>query len=594
MRLQFLLLQTLALVLCYIQLAIAVDSSHQRVEQLDKVPDGWSRGDRPLASKLIKFRLAIKQHNAGEFEQKVIEFSTPGHANYGQHMKRDEVKQFLSAPPAISDRIIAWLRSENVPASSIVLDGHWISFTVPISQAQQMLKTEFFYFHQQDERSTAIRTLGYSVPRALHPHIQLIQPTTRFGNLLPQRSFIFKPKTVTSEQLAAGCDVTIIPDCLRDLYGIDNTTTRPEWRNRLGISGFLEQYARHADFDEFLRQYAQSHTDSNFSVVSINGGQNDQHSMSDSVEANLDVQYSIPLADEVLATFYSTGGRGPVVPEITHPDPAESSNEPYLEQLHYLLNLPDEELPAVLSNSYGENEQSLPPSYLNATCSLFAQLGARGVSILFGSGDAGPGSSCVRNDGTNETRFLPGYPASCPFVTAVGGTYGINPERAVSFSGGGFSEVFPRPQYQDQAVKGYLRHLGSRWNGLYNATGRAYPDVSAQAANFIVRDHGEWISVGGTSASTPVVAGIVSRLNSARIAQGKPRMGFLNPWLYSQGQTGLTDIVLGSSTGCQRNPGDARVRNASWDATEGWDPVTGLGTPLFRTLVKLALSDDHV
>ena len=220
--------------------------------------------------------------------------------------------------------------------------------------------------------------------------------------------------------------------------------------------------------------------------------------MSDSVEANLDIQYSIPLADEGLATFYSTGGRGPVVPEITNPDPTESSNEPYLEQLHYLLNLPDEELPAVLSNSYGENEQSLPPSYLNATCSLFAQLGARGVSILFGSGDTGPGSSCVRNDGTNQTRFLPGYPASCPFVTTVGGTYGINPERAVSFSGGGFSEVFPRPQYQDQAVKGYLHHLGSRWDGLYNATGRGYPDLSAQASNFIVRDHGEWISVGGT------------------------------------------------------------------------------------------------
>ncbi|KAJ9492717.1 hypothetical protein VN97_g494 [Penicillium thymicola] len=554
----------------------------------------------------------MTQDNAGKFEQKVIELSTPGHASYGQHMSRDEVKQFLSPSPAVSDRIIAWLRAENVPASSIKLDGQWISFTVPISQAEQMLKTEFFYLHQQDEERIAIRTLGYSVPRDLHRHIQLIQPTTLFGNLVPQRNFIFKPNAVTPEQLAAGCDVTIIPDCLRDLYGIDNTTTRPEWRNRLGISGFLEQYARHADFDEFLRHYAQSHTDANFSVVSINGGQDDQLSMSDSVEANLDVQYSIPLADEVLATFYSTGGRGPVVPEITHPDATESSNEPYLEQLHYLLNLPDEELPAVLSNSYGENEQSLPPSYLNATCSLFAQLGARGVSILFGSGNAGPGSSCVRNDGTNQTRFLPVYPASCPFVTAVGGTYGINPERAVSFSGGGFSEVFPRPQYQDQAVKGYLGHLGSRWNGLYNATGRGYPDVSAQAANFIVRDHGEWISVGGTrfvvgrsserknneltaySASTPVIAGIVSRLNSALIAQGKPRMGFLNPWLYSQGQTGLTDIVLGSSTGCQRNLGDARVRNASWDATKGWDPVTGLGTPLFRTLVKLTMSNDHV
>ncbi|KAJ6133237.1 hypothetical protein N7471_008452 [Penicillium samsonianum] len=594
MRLQFLLLRALALVLCYIQLVFAVGSSYQLVEHLDKVPDGWSRVDRPLVSKLIKFRLAITQNNAGEFEQKVIELSTPGHASYGQHMKRDEVKQLLGPSPAISDKIIAWLRSENVPASSINLDGHWISFTVPISQAEQMMKTQFFYFNQQDQQSVIIRTLGYSVPRALHPYIQLIQPTTLFGNLVPQRSSIFEPKTATSEQLAAGCDTTITSDCLRNLYGIDNTTTRPEWRNRLGISGFLEQYARHADFDEFLRHYAQSHTDANFSVASINGGQDDQHSMSDSVEANLDVQYSIPLADEVLATFYSTGGRGPVIPEITHPDPTVSSNEPYLEQLHYLLNLPDEELPAVLSNSYGENEQSLPPSYLNATCSLFAQLGARGVSIIFGSGDAGPGSACVRNDGTNQTRFLPGYPASCPFVTSVGGTYGINPERAVSFSGGGFSEVFARPQYQDQAVKGYLRHLGRRWNGLYNATGRGYPDVSAQAANFIVRDHGEWISVGGTSASTPVVAAVVSRLNSVRIAQGKPRMGFLNLWLYSHGQTGLKDIVLGSSSGCKRNPGDSRVRNASWDATVGWDPVTGLGTPLFPTLVKLALSDDHV
>ncbi|KGO74577.1 Peptidase S8/S53, subtilisin/kexin/sedolisin [Penicillium italicum] len=593
MRPQFLLIQVLALVLCHIQLAIAVDSYHQRVEQLDKVPDGWSRGDKPLASKLVKFRLAIAQHNAGEFEQKVIELSTPGHASYGQHMKRDEVKQFLSPSPAISDRIIAWLRSENVLASSINLSGHWISFTVPISQAEQMLKTEFFNFHQQDQQSIVIRTLGYSVPRALHPHIQLIQPTTRFGKLVPQRSSIFRPKPATSGQLAAGCDTTIIPDCLRDLYGIDNTTTRPEWRNRLGISGFLEQYARHVDFDGFLRHYAQGHTDANFSVVSINGGQDDQHSMSDSIEANLDVQYSIPLADEVLATFYSTGGRGPVVPEITHPDPTESSNEPYLEQLHYFLNLPDEELPAVLSNSYGENEQSLPPSYLNATCSLFAQLGARGVSILFSSGDSGPGSYCVRNDGTNQTRFLPVYPASCPFVTAVGGTYGINPEKAVSFSGGGFSEVFPRPQYQDQAVKGYLRLLGSRWNGLYNATGRGFPDIAAQAANFIVRDHGGWISVGGTSASAPVIAAVISRLNSARIAQGKPRMGFLNPWLYSHGQTGLKDIVLGRSSGCKRNLRDARVRNASWDATEGWDPVTGLGTPLFPTLVKLALSDDY-
>ncbi|KAJ5124293.1 uncharacterized protein N7515_008118 [Penicillium bovifimosum] len=595
MRPYSLLLHLLALLQCYPHLVAAVASVYQRVEQLEKVPDGWSRGDRPLASELIKFRLAITQNNAAEFERRVIDLSTPGHPSYGQHMTLDEVKEFLRPSTAVSDRIISWLRSENVPASSLNYDGHWISFTVPVSQAEQMLKTQFFYFQQQSQQEPVIRTLGYSVPSALHPHIQLIQPTTKFGNLNRQSRLLLPPQRASPEQLAAPCSRVVTPSCLKDLYAIDNTTTRFDWRNRLGISGFLEQYARHGDFEAFMLRYAPAHSDVNFSTVSINGGKDDQNSMSDSVEASLDVQYAISLADDVFATYYTTGGRGPVVPEINDPNSTISTNEPYLEQLHFLLNLPDTELPAVLSNSYGEDEQSLPTSYLNATCSLFAQLGARGVSIIFSSGDSGPGNTCVRNDGTNQTRFLPGYPASCPFVTSVGGTEGSNPERAVPFSSGGFSEVFPRPAYQEQAVEGYLRQLGTRWHGLYNASGRGIPDVSAQASDYMVRDHGQWSLVGGTSASAPAFAGIVSRLNAARIAQGKPRMGFLNPWLYSQGKPGLTDITEGHSEGCSWTPDGvtSRVPNASWDATEGWDAATGLGTPFFRTLVKLALSDDH-
>lgn len=74
----------------------------------------------------------------------------------------------------------------------------------------------------------------------------------------------------------------------------------------------------------------------------------------------------------------------------------------------------------------------------------------------------------------------------------------MDPERAVSFSGGGFSEVFTRPAYQDKVVGEYLKHLGSQWHGLYNPNGKAIPDVSAQASNFVVRDHGEWVLVGGT------------------------------------------------------------------------------------------------
>jgi tripeptidyl-peptidase-1 len=56
-----------------------------------------------------------------------------------------------------------------------------------------------------------------------------------------------------------------------------------------------------------------------------------------------------------------------------------------------------------------------------------------------GDGDPNPATQqCFTNDGTNQTKFIPLFPASCGFVTAVGGTRFV-PEHAVSFSGGGFS-----------------------------------------------------------------------------------------------------------------------------------------------------------
>lgn len=134
----------------------------------------------------------------------------------------------------------------------------------------------------------------------------------------------------------------------------------------------------------------------------------------------------------------------------------------------------------------------------NQTCSLFAQLGARGVSIIFSSGDTGVGSACQTNDGKNTTRFLPIFPAACPFVTSVGGTHHVEPEVAIHFSSGGFSDRFPRPAYQEAAVTEYLVKLGNKWEGLYNPLGRGFPDVAAQAQNFIVVDRGSEIRVGGT------------------------------------------------------------------------------------------------
>lgn len=103
---------------------------------------------------------------------------------------------------------------------------------------------------------------------------------------------------------------------------------------------------------------------------------------------------------------------------------------------------------------------------------------------------------------------------------------------------------------------------------------------------------------GGTSAAAPTFAGIVGLLNDARLRAGKPTLGFLNPFLYSRGYKALNDITGGSFYGCggidpqsdEEVAGALIIPGAHWNATEGWDPVTGLGTPDFQKLKDLVLS----
>lgn len=202
----------------------------------------------------------------------------------------------------------------------------------------------------------------------------------------------------------------------------------------------------------------------------------------------------------------------------------------------------------------------------------------------------------MTNDGTNRTHFPPQYPASCPWVTSVGGTEQTSPERATFFSSGGFSDLWPRPRYQDNAVRSYLHKLGDKFEGLFNPHGRAFPDVAGQSVNYAVYDQGQLKGYQGTSCSAPMFGAVVGLLNDARMRQHKPPMGFLNPFLYSVGQPGLNDITHGGTTGCDGHSrfhgapnGSPVVPFASWNATSGWDPATGLGTPNFETLKRKAL-----
>lgn len=217
------------------------------------------------------------------------------------------------------------------------------------------------------------------------------------------------------------------------------------------------------------------------------------------------------------------------------------------------------------------------------------QLGARGTSILFASGDGGVSGS----QSSNCRTFVPTFPSGCPFMTSVGATTGTGPETAASFSSGGFSNFFAQPSYQSSAVSSFLTKLGSTNKGKFNTTGRAFPDISAQGENVEIVFDTEFGTVAGTSCASPIFASVIALLNDELIAAGKPVLGFLNPFLYSGGASALNDVTSGTYSflflerelNCTLIPGTNPGCNTNgFSAGTGWDPVTGLGTPNFAKL----------
>ena len=250
------------------------------------------------------------------------------------------------------------------------------------------------------------------------------------------------------------------------------------------------------------------------------------------------------------------------------------------------------------------------------------KLSMQGSTIVFASGDYGVANGptakyngCINVSqqlGVSGTIFSPDFPADCPYVLAVGGTQlagdetvndpesvmdvpGLSPYPGATFgSGGGFSNYFKRPSYQDSAVQTYLSkyvppyksyiyngndiysgnsNIGAN-GGIYNSIGRGFPDVSANGVNFTAYINNELDHTYGTSLAAPIWASILTLINNERDAAGQSSVGFVQPVLYANPDA-FNDITSGSNPGCGTN---------GFPASPGWDPSTGLGTPDYTKL----------
>ena len=170
-------------------------------------------------------------------------------------------------------------------------------------------------------------------------------------------------------------------------------------------------------------------------------------------------------------------------------------------------------------------------------------------------------------------------------------------------SGGGFSNVFPRPAYQDSTVTTYLKNHATPHgpsSGLYNPSGRGFPDVSAIGLKIATYTEGIFSPSAGTSAATPIFASLINLINENRLAAGKGPVGFLNPTLYQNPSifNDVSIVYLTLAIKYHSSIADSTFQiteGFNWDcksqiafkAAPGWDPVTGLGTPNYPKLLDV-------
>ncbi|KAH9000630.1 subtilisin-like protein [Lactarius hatsudake] len=517
------------------------------------VPDNWETLGCPSAGTTMDLYIALNPHQENALIDALYEVSDPKHPRYGAHPSKGQVAELVRPHPDTLELVTSWLAHHGVRPTSISTThgGAWLTVSnVLVSRANQMLGASYQLYRHAKVNDTIIRTASYTLPEVLHTHIQAVAPTTYFASTQTLRQ---KPRRRSVEAAAlaeAARAVEVTPSQLRRLYKTFAYVPIAADQNTLGVFGYLKDYPSKADLALFMDEFrsdVQPPTLATFAVEQVNGGGYDPDTPGS--ESSTDVQYASAMAYPTPITFYSIGGTA-VLSDSGEPLPGDA----VLESLEYVLK--KTAIPQTISISYGNYERNVPREYARALCILFAQLGARGVSVLLPSGDDGVGENC--KDQSGNVRFIAEFPASRPYLTTVGGTTDYDPEVAAPLSGGGFSDHFPRPVYQDVAVSAFLERQGT------HPEGRGIPDIAAQALRFpIFVDANDFVA-DGTSCSTPTVAGIISLLNDYLIANGRPPLGFLNIRLYDDGFAGLNDITSGSNPGCGTD---------GFSAVTGWDPV---------------------
>eukprot|EP01031_Cornospumella_fuschlensis_P032428 gene32428-39213_t len=529
------------------------------------------------------------------------------------------------------ERVHKWLSSNSdAEITWVSRRKDYIKVTASIGTWERVLNTHFYLYEDRSRRQTddgpgkfMHGSTEYSIPAYLEHDIAAVFHTVQTPPVFHSRyrtvkanKFSQRFKTnlrVRKDGQISTMNSDVDPAFLNSYYQIESNIGSAQLNQSVFETG--DEYFSPSDLTQFQNKYGLTEQ----SAISIGGHSTSQSCNTGNIdcsEGNLDIQYIMGIAQVTFSIYWyvaETQTQDPFVAWIT--DVADEENPPQSNSI-----------------SWGSNEFANSASTMNSFDDEASLLAIRGVTITVSSGDDGAPnedqdlgclcqftSSSSQSDwkGSNSWSgrgYFPSFPATSPWVTAVGATMGPNtgdPEIACQSqlgglitTGGGFSTYYPVPSWQEETTSYYFSHLsaGETPTSGYNSQGRGYPDISLIGVEYQVIIDGDPYSLYGTSASSPVIAAFVSLVNAARIRNNLSAIGFLNPTLYAVGlnntlglgnvyNASFNDVTSGHNRCCSysniNNPSGATCCASGFYTTAGWDPVTGWGSVFYRDFAAI-------
>lgn len=512
----------------------------------------------PLApSAPVELGISLELRDTGNLSNIAIGAATPGSPIYGDFLTHAEFIEDYAPTPASYSTVLGTLSSAGFALTQQYSDRSFVEVTGTAAQAEKLFSTKLVS-GEYEGRTVTLPSTAPVLPGSISPLISSVSG-------LSTEVTTFR---TDSSPLQSVTDYPVLPNNPHSLYGLDqlyNLTGTSKWPTKETIALLLwgDGYNPSDILTGFASQlYPSDEPQFNVQPEPMDGAPAPSaNSVNDPsgtpFELTLDMEWSESQAPgaTVMPVYVPDG------PESNGYSPSDVDLE---NALAWIVNSSGAN---VLSMSFGSPDGSDVP-FQDAFDQTLEIAASEGMSVFASSGDSGGSAGTTPKNPTCTTSPQVEYPATSPWVTAVGGTNfvvlsnGSVSEQAWSLSTGGFSQFYKAPSWQLVGTAGSV--IETQGNG-----DRGVPDVSGPAADDGLYYNGSVTYGQGTSFASPLWAGITAELDSIH---GKD-LGLLAPGAYrvgtmqDHGATPLpyNDITIGA--------------NCIYPAAVGWDPVTGYGSP---------------